>query len=108
MRAHHWFFFFFIRSRFNFNRSTRLARDTFFTILGGRACFSFDLIAKPVPENSVLFHGDREDVFARERSLERARARRQELETLINEEAFRISRYLRLKGESWVPGIPVP
>ena len=37
-----------------------------------------------------------------------ARARRQELETLINEEAFRISRYLRLKGESWVPGIPVP
>jgi CRISPR-associated protein Cas1 len=31
------------------------------------------------------------------------RGRRQELETLINEEAFRISRYLRLKGESWVP-----
>jgi len=36
------------------------------------------------------------------------RGRRQELETLINEEAFRISRYLRLKGESWVPGIPLP
>ena len=36
------------------------------------------------------------------------RGRRAELETLINEEAFRISRYLRLKGESWVPGIPVP
>jgi CRISPR/Cas system-associated endonuclease Cas1 len=36
------------------------------------------------------------------------RGRKQELETLINEEAFRISRYLRLKGESWVPGIPLP
>lgn len=36
------------------------------------------------------------------------RGRRQELETLINEEAFRISRYLRLKGESWTLRIPVP
>ncbi len=36
------------------------------------------------------------------------RGRRQELETLINEEAFRIGRYLRLKGESWVPRIAVP
>ena len=36
------------------------------------------------------------------------RGKRQELETLINEEAFRISRYLRLKGESWTLRIPVP
>ena len=36
------------------------------------------------------------------------RGKKQELETLINEEAFLISRYLRLKGESWVPRIAVP
>jgi len=36
------------------------------------------------------------------------RGRKQELETLINEEAFLISRYLRLKGEIWAPRIAVP
>ncbi len=36
------------------------------------------------------------------------RGRKQELETLINEEAFLIGRYLRLKGERWVPRIAVP
>jgi len=36
------------------------------------------------------------------------RGRKQELETLIDEEAFLIGRYLRLKGESWVPRIAVP
>ena len=36
------------------------------------------------------------------------RGRKQELETLINEEAFLVARYLRLKGESWVPRIAVP
>ena len=33
------------------------------------------------------------------------RGRRQEIETLINEEAFLMSRYLRLKGEIWIPRI---
>lgn len=36
------------------------------------------------------------------------RGKKQELETLINEEAFLIGRYLRLKGKSWIPRIPVP
>jgi len=36
------------------------------------------------------------------------RGKKQELETLINEEAFLIGRYLRLKGESWIPRIAVP
>ena len=36
------------------------------------------------------------------------RGRKQKLETLINEEAFLMARYLRIKGESWVPRIAVP
>jgi len=36
------------------------------------------------------------------------RGRKQELETLIDEEAFLIGRYLRLNGVSWVPRIAAP
>jgi len=36
------------------------------------------------------------------------RGLRQEIETLIDEEAFLMARYLRMKGESWVPRIANP
>jgi len=49
------------------------------------------------------------DYFLRKVYIPRVRrGKRQELETLINEEAFLIGRYLRLKDESWVPRIAVP
>jgi len=35
------------------------------------------------------------------------RGRRQELETLINEEALLLTKFLRDKWKTWVPRIPV-